>query len=371
MSDPQFDDYRKLLAIWRANPSTLAMRPAMEKAGIKVYETDPISGYYRLAQTKGGPLEPVAIWRDTEGLCIQWGHEEARLEKVWTFCVWKPVPYEWYCDKLDGKEWPDVHQLVEDELPLDGIEEMIGRGGDGRAVVMGDNSGEVDEALILEGRIDEKKRGVKQYILVDKGETKILITTDEQRDQSQTLRSDLLALSREADTKREALVRPHIDAQREINGKWNPLVKAAKEAADAINKAQSAYETVKLRRQREENERIEAERLRLEQEGAAAAEAAQAAVDAGEAPPDPVPMAPPPEPVRVAPTTSFKGGTGRAASTKPVTVITDVTDWKALFLYFVEDQDARAYVLKRAQSILKNTGEIPPGCATDVVAKVA
>lgn len=366
MSDPQFDAYLKLLALAKQHPTTSSLRKAMAEQGIGFDQNEPISGYFRHAETKGGPLAPLAIFRDEGGaLNVWWGDtklhgEEIRVDRFWPWCAWKPVPFDWYCAKLDGKEWPDIHVLADE--PLDGIEEIAGRLNE-QAPGPGHNSGAtVDEVMALAEKISEARAGVKQYAT---------ITSDEQRAQSQTLRSDLLKLSGEADKKRDSLKRPHMEAIRDIDGKWMPLVKSAKDGADTIKLAQEAWGTIQLRRRQEEDRKREAERQRLEQEAAARAAEAQAAVDAGHAPPDPIPQAKVEEPPRVAPATSFKGGTGRAAHEKAVTVITEVTDWSALYLYFVQDHVVRDYILRRAQMSLKNTGEIPPGCSTGLAAKVA
>jgi hypothetical protein len=366
--DPQFDNYRKMLELATANRSKSALREAFTKTGLQIHETEPWSGYYRLAQTKDGPLEPLGIWREAGVLFVVWGSivwqgEEARIERFWPHAVWNPVPYDWFEAKLNGKEWPDVHQLAAgDEPPLDAIEEIVGRAPDSPPAA-GHNSGAtVDELRLLADEIDEAKRGVKQYAT---------ITSDEQRDQSQDLRSKLLKFSGRAKKTREALLEPHRRATAEINEKWKPLEDGAKESADKIRTAQEAWGTEKLRRQRAEQARLDEEKRQREAALAEQAAAAEAAIERGEAPPEPVFQAAPVELPRVAPQTSFKGGAGRAAHEKAVEVITEVTDWKALFLYFVEDQAVRDFVLKRAQSILKATGEVAPGVKTDVAAKVA
>lgn len=375
MDRTQFDSWRKLLALRQANPTRAAFKRAMIDAKLTMDSDDPMSGYWRKPQSKGAVLEPVGIWRDAHDvLIIEWrgvvyDNVQARLtdtivEEIFKWSDWEPIEYPWYEGKVyRGEEWPDVHSAGPEEAELDGIEELIGRAGDGRVAAMGDNSGEIDEALILQGKIDEAKRGVKQYAK---------IASDEQRAQSQTLRSDLLKLAGQAKKTRESLLQPHKDATKAINEKWKPLEEAAQAGADAIRAAQEAWGTLKIQRQREEEAKAAAERARIEAEAAARAEAAQAAVDRGEAPPEPsLPLAPLPEPIRVAPQTSFRGGTGRAAHEKAVNVIAEVTDWPALFAYFTEDASARDFILRRAQSVLKATGEIPPGCRIEERAKVA
>jgi hypothetical protein len=329
---------------------------------MQIHETDPWSGYYRLAQSKDGPLEPLAIFRHQDVLYVNWGSiswegAEARIDRIWPYAIGKPVPYAWYRAKIAGAEWPDIHQLAAQEESA---------AAEATAAIVpgpGHNSGaSLTEVQLLAAEVDEARRGVKQYAK---------ITNDDQRAQSQTLRSELLKLSGEADKRRKALLLPHETKVNEINADWMPLVKAAKESAAAIRFAQETWGTEKLRQQRAEQQRLDDERRQREEEQIALAAAAQAAVDRGETPPEPPVILAHAEETRLAPETSFKGGTGRAAHERAVEVITEVTDWKALFLYFVADQACRDFILKRASAILKSTGEIPPGVNTDVAAKVA
>jgi hypothetical protein len=363
----QFDDYKALLQLAAKCPTKAALRKAMGEAGFGVNLDSPMSGYYRLRRGKDGPFDPVGIWREGDDLIIWWGTEEARLEAVWPHSVWSPVPYDWYTAKLDGKEWPDIHQLAAGQEPLDAVEELVGRSPATNEATPGPghNSGaSVDEVRLLADSIDEAKRGVKQYVT---------ITSDEQRALSQDLRSKLLKLSGDAKTRRDELSAPHNAALKKIRATWSPLVDDAQNAADAVRNAQEAWGTLKLQRQRLEEARVAAENLKREQEAAALAEAAQAAIDQGEAPPEPTYIAPLIVPERVAPQSSFKGGSGRAAHEKAVEVIKeeDVTDWPALFLYFISHDDAKVFMLKKANAILKSHGEVAPGCKTRTVAKVA
>lgn len=366
----QFDNYNTALKLSRNVRGKGPLRQAIIAAGLLVDLEDPWSGYYRHAQEKGGPFEALGVWRENGELVVVWGSDivwrgdEARIKKFWPGALWSLVPFEWYQDKLNGKEWPDVHQIVLDDEPLDALEEVVGRLPDNEVVAgPGHNSGAtIDEVQALADEITKAEFGVKTYAT---------IISDEQRDRSQTLRSTLLKLASDADKRREVLKRPFLSTIREIDGKWMPLVRAAKAAADAIRTAQEAWGTLKLRRQREEEQKIEAERQRLEQEAATRAAEAQAAVDRGQTPPEPVFQPPPPPPPRVAPQTSFKGGSGRAAHQRVVNVIEDVVDWSAFFLYFIDDPEVRSDLLRRGNLILKNTGEIPPGCKVNVAAKVA
>ena len=73
-----------------------------------VHENDPQCGYYRMRRGRGGPLVPVAIWREVTGekeitgildsgklVCLVDGKERDPYE-IWTWVCRYPVPYETY-----------------------------------------------------------------------------------------------------------------------------------------------------------------------------------------------------------------------------------------------------------------------------------
>jgi hypothetical protein len=356
MSD-QFDTYRVILKLAQEHRTKLALRRAFDAAGIKSYETESIPGYYRKRRDKDGPIDPVGIWFEDDELHIYWGNKPARLESILGY-IWNPVPYSWWKDKCAGKPWPDEHQpnLAEESEPVPASDRVVARG---------DNVGEqIRPSQILADQIDVNLRKLRQY---DK------IVSDEHKVQAQTVRSDLLKQSREAEEKREALLAPHRKAVEEINSEWKTLRDKAQDGADKLRFAMEAFRTEQLNREQEERQRLEQERLDHEAALKRQADEAAAAVERGEPPPEPEFIAPPVAPERTAPPTSFKGATGRAAHERNQEVITeeDVEDWKMLFLYFVPEKESRAFMLKRANTVLKRVGEVPAGCKTRTVAKVA
>jgi hypothetical protein len=361
MSD-QFDTYRVILKLAQEHRTKLALRRAFDAAGIKNYETESIPGYYRRRRGKDGPIDPVGIWFEDDELHIYWGKEPARPEHLLGY-IFSPVPYQWWKDKMAGKPWPDEHQYQD---PIEGkpIGAAVVPASD-REVARGDNAGEqIRPSQILADQIDVNLRKLRQY---DK------IVSDEHKVQAQTVRSDLLQQSREAHEKREELLAPHRKAVEEINREWKSLEDKAQDGADKLRFAMEAWRTEQLKREREERERLEQERLDHEAALKRQADEAAAAVERGEPPPEPEFIAPPVAPERTAPPTSFKGATGRAAHERTQEVITeeDVEDWKMLFLYFVPEKESRAFILKRANTVLKRVGEVPAGCKTRTVAKVA
>ena len=354
----QFDQWRVILELAAKHKTKGPLRQAMNAAGINPNpDLRLISGFFR-KQRDTGEVDGVGIWYKGDELFVFWGKERvSRLYQVYPACIWQPVSKEWYLAKVnEGKEWPDVHDYR--ELPEDEPETTPGPG---------HNSGASESELdALKRKITIAKNGVAKYAI---------ITSDEQRDRSQDLRSEFLGYSRTAKETRDVLNAP-LRAQIEKNNKdWKTLEDDAKAGADQIRAAQEAWGTLKLQRQRAEEARLEAERIEHERKLQLLAEQAQAAVDRGEPPPEPVFQATPPAapPERVAPQSTFRGGRGRAAHERIVQVITenDVTDWPVFLAYFVNNKAVREKALEQANSILKSHGEIPGGCTPREVAKVA
>jgi hypothetical protein len=357
MSDPQFDRWRVILKLAAKHKTKGPFRQALIAAGILVNHDLPISGFYQ-KQRDTGEVDAVGIWYKGDVLFVYWGKEPvSRLHQVWPGCIWHPIPKDWYLAKVkEGKEFPNVHDYR--ELPEDEPETTPGPG---------HNSGASESELdALKRKIAVAKGGTAKYAT---------ITSDEQRDRSQDLRSELLVYSRTAKQTREVLNAPLRAQIEKNNNDWKTLEDDAKAAADQVRAAQEAWGTLKLQQRREEEQRLAAEQKERERQQEQLAIEAQAAVERGEAPPEPLFQAPPPAsaPERVAPETTFRGGRGRAAHEKIVLTITkdDVTDWGAFIAYFVNNAAVRTEAVKQANIILKDRGEIAPGCTPREVAKVA
>lgn len=182
------------------------------------------------------------------------------------------------------------------------------------------------------------------------------IASDEVAAQAQSLRSRLTELAGKADKRRKAEKQPHFDAGKAVDATWNPIVEAGEEAANGIKTALEKWENEKLRKEREEQSRRDAERR------AAEAEAAKTGT-----PPPAAPVAPEPAPVA---TTRIKGGFGRAASVKAVKVVTEVTDWPALYGY-MKDHPEVTDLLKRLAQRAVDAGRDVPGVTIEERRKVA
>ncbi len=328
MSD-QFDGYKKLLALAQQHRTKRELREAITAAGIAFDVNEPLSGYYRLRRGKDGPLDAVAIWREEGTLIVLWGDQRVSAETVWPHAAWMPVSFEWFSAKLDGKEWPDVHDFT----PIEAEDEESG------PAIGHNNPPEATESSILQGEISEARAGLRKYEKIE---------TDDQAKAAQSLRSKLNELAGKADKLRKKLKQPHKDAADAVDAEWMPIIGHAKTGADLLRASIQAWENAKLAREQEEQAKRDAE-------AETAAEAAEAALHKarleGTEPPTPPP--PPPEPPPTAPQTTIKGGTGRAAHVSTVKVIDSVTDWTALFNYFREDNDVRRLLFDKANKVLK------------------
>ncbi|MER9912848.1 hypothetical protein NKJ71_19670 [Mesorhizobium sp. M0050] len=288
---------------WAWHTAALANPKQIGKT-LLVHST-PEEGWFRV-KSKEGPLDPVVIWQDGDQWFALRGIEPDRrqvrdVEELWTYCCRHPISFETYeAVAENGAPWPDVDATVHSQ-----------RRGPPKP---GDNAGDRSESEMLADDIKAALDQLRQYKA---------IADDEQAGKAQSLRARLNELSGKADKIREKLVRPHLDAQKEINGEWQPLVKDAKGGADALRKTLEGYETKKLQARRAAEEAA-----RKAEEDAANREAEMSFV-AGE--PEPEVTAPAAAPTTAAAPDQIRGAYGKAASVKAVTEVVEITDIDALF----------------------------------------
>lgn len=311
-----------------ANPSEIGR-------SIPVHDGDAQQGYYR-TRFKKGPWEPVAIFypEDSDTLVAYRSGREVRPDEVWNFCCRNPVSYGAYQDAMDGKGWPDDDKVVAAQVA---------------PPAPGDNSGEVDEAETIKDQIEAALAGLSAYAKVQDDATAA---------KALSLRNRLNELSREADKIRTKEKEPHLEAGKAVDAKWQPLVKKAKAGADQVRDAIGAWETEKLRRQREEERKAEearraAEETARQQQGEAAVlEAPKVETAPAEAP------------------APIKATYGKAASVQVKTVVKDVTDWQALAVYMSSHPEVQDLLRKLAQRALDAGRTNIPGITTEEKAAV-
>lgn len=328
MTPDQFAGWKMLLEAKNRCVTVATMRTAIDKSGMQIIEDEPHCGYYRATAQKGGPLLPVAIFRQGDELHVLRGGRAVELEKVWPYCAWNPISYQDYIAVAErGEPWPDEAEGAAPPAP-------------------GHNQGPTDEAEVLKEQIKSALGSLSDYSK---------IASDEQQARAQSLRARLNELSGAADKNREAEKKPHLEAGKAVDAKWQPLVKSAKAGADQIAKAMNAWETEKLREEQATRAKAEAERRAVEEANRKAAEEAAAA---NKPAPEPIKM-PEPEPVAPAASTAIKGAYGRAATVKMVKVVTEVTEWAALYGFLSAHPELRDLMTKLAQRAVDKGHDVP------------
>lgn len=290
-----------------------------------VHDSDPQPGFYRKRVSRSGPFVPVAIWEQEGKIIAICDGKEANADDLWTYVCQYPVTEQQYHARVESGKWHDESDAVAASLA---------------PPPAGHNGPPQDEAEILKGQIDAASAGADDFAEIkDDGEAA----------KAQSLRSRLLELSGSADKKREAEKKPHLEAGKSIDAKWQPLVKAAKAAADKIRDALSAHETRKARAAAEAQRKADELARKAAEEAAAKASKDAPAPIAPTAPPPP----PAPEPV-----TAIRGAYGRAAAVKIVKVAT-VKDQDAAYAFLKTHKEMVELIAKLAQRAVDAGYEVP------------
>jgi hypothetical protein len=243
------------------------------------------------------------------------------IEDLWLWCRSHPVEYEDYMKAIRMGVWDDDDPTV--AAAFSGV---------------GHNVGDTSELDLLRDQIDAAKQGAEAYAK---------IVSDDQASKAQSLRARLNELAGTADKAREKLKRPHLEAGKEIDAEWQPLIKEAKAVADIIRRSIADHETAKLQARRAEERRLEQERQREETQ------------QTGE------PVAPPQPPTVV-----VRGTYGRAATVGTELVVTKITDAQALFAFFTGNAELDQFMIQLAQRAVK-AGFTVPGVEVQERARIS
>jgi len=171
------------------------------------------------------------------------------------------------------------------------------------------------------------------------------IESDEASVRAASLRNMLMALANEADKVREAEKAPHLKASREVDTKWQPVIKQAREGAQAVRTAMEGWENDKRRAAAAAASRAAEENSRRE--------TAAAHNDIS---------APPPEPAKPqsnlpAPAAQIKPTFGKASGVQTFELVTAI-DAVKVFEHFKAHPDVTALLTKLAQAALNAGIEI-------------
>ncbi len=275
-----------------------------------------------------------------------------RLNELWSYIATNAITEDAYRAVAErGQDWPDAHDASKnaaaEAIPQDALE-SIERGEFTDLPSLGDSRrrGAIPEKIITVD-IAVARTGVSQYT--------VGIDSDEQSSRALSLKNELTRLAGDLDKHRMELVRPHIDAQQEINGRLNPIIKDAKSDCGKIIRALEAWEDVKRRQQQLAEEAVLRDRRIHEEAVAKAAAEGNTAPVAG-----PVlahtPNAPPPS-------TKIVGAVGRAASVKQKTFVVSI-DEDAAFAQFKGNAELSALLMTLAQRAI-DAGIPVPGAVTE------
>ncbi len=275
-------------------------RDALAGVTGEVHDGRPQPGFYRRREVKDGPWLPVAIWRNEVGKieCVV-GAEwlQADPDATWLACARHPVAEADYRTACETGTWP----------------------GDAAATPAAASNNPPPDAASLAQRIAEATSAAAAWL----DGRKIISQAD--ADKCEKLANDLTKLAKDGDTERDREVRPHLEAQREVNGRWKPIIDAAQAQVRAIKAALTPYLNARAAEKRE---------------------AAAKAVAAGA------------EPVRADTKATTSGLSGRRVSmrTRRVAVI---NDYDAALAFFKDHPDIKALVQKLADKVASIEGKVP------------
>lgn len=156
----------------------------------------PLPGFYKAKKHKDAPWHPVAIWYEGDD-CIATDHKGSiDVSKAWPWCAKYPITEEDFRYFETNGRWQGE-------------------------VTIGDNNPPSDIES-LKHQIDEVIATAEQWL---DGRT---ITTTADADKAAGFQQKLSALSKQADNERKEKKRPIIDAGKEIEATYKPLIEEPK-----------------------------------------------------------------------------------------------------------------------------------------------
>lgn len=292
---------------------------AMAGRKVNFHDGQPQTGYYRMRKSKGGPFIPVAIWPHEGAMVAMVGTGEpggkVRRDptEIWTYCCDDPVSKDDAKFAFENGKWR------------------------GDAPTLGHNSGEYSADFEgLSRELHDYAEMAREFLAdVEKdGGIRDKVRADQASNMADYLGTVKGGIAKRADDMRDALVRPHLEAQREINTKFKPLIDEAKSLDGQLRRAAGAWAKAEQDRLRKEAE----ERAKIEREKNASAEVHVVAE---------VPK------VQV-------GGERAAKRSLKTKLVAQITDYEAALAHFKDADDVRNAVAALAQRAVKaGMREIP------------
>jgi len=283
--------------------------------------------------------EPVAVFMDGDVMVARVGNREVtdqdKLADLWSWIASNPISEAEYRRVAEsGLDWSDAHDPSKNK-PREAAEPT--------------KNDSLSPEEILIALLVDSTAGVSQYTAVD---------SDTMAGQALSLKNEITDIAGKLDKVRESLVRPHIDAQREVNDRLNPIIKDAKAQAQALLRAIGGWEYTK----REAQRAAEAAQRRKEEDERKAREWHDA-TPAGAVPEPLPPSGPPIKSNAPPPSTQVAAAVGRKASVKVKQFVVSIDEDKA-FAQFKGNAELSALLISLAQKAI-DAGLPVPGAVTE------
>ena len=257
-----------------------------------VHDGHPQPGFYKI-KNKNGPWRPIAIWMEGETALAVDDGKSVDPNEIWTWVCQNPITEETYRRVERGEGWPDA------------IESMIGS-----------NNPPVDEA-----EADEVENACKAALEAAKQP----VTNQTEADRLGNYRDRLAKLYKAKENERVAEKEPHLEAGRQVDAKFKPILAKVEDAGKAVKAVLTKWLVA-------EQARINAENAAKEKADREAREAAAKA------------NLPPPEAAPVAEIERPKAGTTGRASALRTFKSAKITDYAKALAAVAENTEIKALV---------------------------
>lgn len=225
---------------------------------------DPQPGMWRMRDgSRTAPFVPVKIWLvdDETGQPVHKVHKGMKFRcaaqrgkddrvltheetiAVWAWCMTHPVTIEDRNAWLKDGRWPgEVDAPVKPTLAEQNT--TAAPAAAPREPTIGDNSKgtEADPFLAIKAEFDDYAATCAAFLdsITKAGGIKTKVEADQANNMADCIGKVRGGIAKRADEKREELVAPHLEAQREINGRFKPII----ENGDAIAKTLRGVATI-------------------------------------------------------------------------------------------------------------------------------
>lgn len=167
-----------------------------------VHDGHPQPGFYKRKADKNGNWNAVAIWMEGDtALAVEAG-KSVDANEIWTWVCEKPIAEEVYRQVERGEGWPDA------------IESLIGS-----------NNPPADEA-----EADEVENACKAALEAAKQP----VTNQTEADRLGNHRDRLAKLYKAKESERVAEKEPHLEAGRQVDAKFKPILAKVEDAGKAV-----------------------------------------------------------------------------------------------------------------------------------------